>query len=214
MIQHHTFTVNPIQENSHLLWDETKQACIVDPGFSTPGEQQELDRFIADHGLTLTRCIHTHLHFDHLWGAPHIIARYGITPEAPSTDIQDLPHLMQGLIQKGSPLSEQILSIPFRPLPTSDTLQIGDTTLKILHVPGHTRGHVAFYSPADHLIATGDVLFAGGEMGRTDLWGGDYRQLITSIHTQLFTLPGDTHVLTGHGAPTTIEYERTHFMYS
>lgn len=213
MIQYHQFAVNPIQENSYLLWDETKQACVIDPGFSSPEETAQLDHFITEHGLTLTRCLHTHLHFDHLWGAPHIMEKYRVVPEASQVDIDDLPHLMQGLIESGSPFAQKILSIPFRALPETDAVAFGESTFRILHVPGHTRGHVAYYSPEDTLVATGDVLFEGGDMGRADLWGGDYRQLITSIRTQLFTLPGETRVLTGHGATTTIEHERTHFMY-
>lgn len=213
MIQYHSFTVNPISENSYLLWDETRHACIIDPGFSTPEEEQQLASFLQEQDLTLTRCLHTHLHFDHLWGTPHIIEQYGIPAEAPRTDIDDLPHLLHRLVEEGSPFGQQILSIPFTPLPESDAVTIGNSTFRILHVPGHTRGHVAYYSEADSLLLSGDVLFKGGDMGRADLWGGDYRQLITSIRTQLFTLPAETRVLTGHGDTSTIGYERDHFMY-
>lgn len=213
MLKYTIFTVNPVQENSYLLWDdETKEACIVDPGFCFPNEEHAFRDALAYNGLKLVRCIHTHLHFDHMLGASFITSEYGIPAEASPRDIIDLPHLTERLLGSNHPFSARIKNATFQKLPDTGTLTFGKTTLHILSVPGHTLGHVAFYAPKDNLVLTGDVLFKG-DIGRTDLYGGNYEQLISSIKEQLFMLPAETVVLPGHGDSTTIGIERDYFRY-
>ena len=214
MIQYKTFTFYLIEEHTYLLWDETGEACVVDAGMYRDEEREEFDRFLKDHHLRLTRAIHTHLHFDHFIGAKWIEETYGVKPEAPQIDIDNKIQLSSRHIQMQNEIGQVVVSTTLHPLPEEGgEVKFGNSTLKILSVPGHTPGHAAFYSREAGLVIAGDVLFRG-DIGRTDLWKGDYRQLLDSIHTRLFTLPSDTKVLPGHGPETTIGEERATFRYS
>ncbi|WP_297720327.1 MBL fold metallo-hydrolase [uncultured Porphyromonas sp.] len=207
MLQYKRFTVNMVQVNSYLLWDESKIACIVDPGFSNERERQMLCDFIELHQLQLERSLATHLHFDHVLGARFIEDHFGIITEAGKNEIVNVPSLDKQLVAFGIPQGEE--SFSFDPKPIKEPLRFGNTTLEILETPGHSPGHVSFYNSESGVLLCGDVLFKNG-MGRYDLWGGDYATLMNSI-SKLLQLPGETIVLPGHGLETSIQAERANF---
>lgn len=201
-------------ENSYLLWDESKNACIIDPGFSTQEEQSEFIKFVLDHQLNLTRCLCTHRHLDHIMGTAFIHHRWGIFPEYSTIELHEMPSLEDQCRGFGLPMSPNMgeaSGIPFQ-IENDGLIHFGQTSLHIIETPGHTPGHVTFYcDESDGTAFVGDVLFAGG-MGRTDLWGGDYDTLIKSITQTLFSkLPASTIICSGHGPTTTIGQEKKYF---
>ncbi|MEM9024960.1 MAG: MBL fold metallo-hydrolase [Bacteroidota bacterium] len=211
MITVHSFTFNPFAENTYVLADATKACIIIDPGCYTPEEEAQLAAYIADHGLKPERLLNTHCHIDHVFGNRFVADRYGLSLEIPP---EELPML------QAVPAISQVYQIPLRSespepqlsLHEGDTVRFGQSELKILFVPGHSPGHVAFYQPEDRFVVAGDVLFYGS-IGRTDLPGGDYDTLINSIRKQLLPLGDDVVVYPGHGEPTKIGFERRNNTY-
>lgn len=193
--------------NTFVLWDPaTHDAAIIDPGMIDSREIAEIDNFIADNHLNVTHLINTHLHLDHTFGNEHVKAKYGLPVEAGIDDAELGAYMKQqsqrfGLKYSGNPITID------RPLNDGDMIKIGNGTLQVLHVPGHSPGSVALYDAADGFVIAGDVLFRSS-IGRTDLPGGDYATLIKSINDKLMTLPDDTVVYPGHGPATKIAIER------
>lgn len=209
MLRYHKFTVNFVQVNSYLVWDETKLACLIDPGFSNPNEQRLFLDFIQEESLQLVRCICTHKHFDHILGGAFIEQHFGIPIEIPQAEIASLPDLTTQLKAFGMPFDGNAYSFEETPF-ESDTLSFGNTTFQVIETPGHSPGHISLYSVEDKALFCGDVLFKEG-MGRYDLWGASYEVLIDSIQNKLLKLPDDTIVFSGHGPETTIGAERKNF---
>lgn len=205
MIQIKKFIVNPLQENTYLLFDETKEAIVVDPGFYYEEEQQEIDDFIEKNKLKLVKIINTHCHFDHIIGVEYIRKKYQVPFCAHHADL----FWVQGLVEKGRSFGFNFNPVndPDCFINETDTINFGNSELMIFHVPGHSPGHLVFYSNSQEFILAGDVLFQGS-IGRTDLEQGDFNQLITNIKEKLFPLPDETVVYSGHGADTTIGYEK------
>lgn len=210
MLEYRRFTVNFVQVNSYLIWDETKLACLVDPGFSTPFEEKGFDDFLTENELQLERCICTHKHFDHVFGGAFIKQRYGIDIEVPEIEITGLPDLTAQFEAFGMPIDASALILKETPI-IGDSVSFGNTTFKLLETPGHSPGHLSFYSHDHQVVFCGDVLFKDG-MGRYDLWGASYEALMDSIKNKLFALPDETVVLPGHGPQTTIGAERMNFL--
>lgn len=210
MLHLQAFTVNPILEHPYLLWDDSLEAVLIDPGFDTDRSQEQLVSFVERKGLRLVRCLLTHAHFDHILGAAFVSERWQIPIEASPEEIGSLPSLSVQLAAFGMPqpdrLSEPEL-IPFRDSPVC----FGETTLRILPTPGHTAGGVSFYAADAAFLFTGDTLFAGG-YGRTDLWGRSEAMLLHSITEQLLPLPEETKVYPGHGPFTTIGREKPNYL--
>lgn len=211
MIQIKTFTVNSFGENCYLLYDDTKEAVIIDCGCSSPIEENEISAFITSHQLILKHHLCTHIHVDHLFGAPFIYKKYGLLPEADAKDIQQMPSIQQQAILFGLPRISEDISFGCE-LHARDCVKFGHSELHVLEVPGHSPGSVAFYAPTIKAVFVGDALFAGS-IGRTDFWGGSHEQLIRSIKEQLLTLPDETNVFPGHGPETTIAYEKIHNLF-
>lgn len=208
MLNYHRFIVNMVRVNSYLVWDEHERTClIIDPGFSTPSEENTLLRVLDEHKLQLTRCICTHLHFDHIWGAQFIYNNFGIPIEVPQPDIVQLPDFRRQMMAFGLPDIGDSTSYATLPLP--EFIRFGAIEMKVMHTPGHSPGHVCFYDECHGVLFSGDVLFQGG-YGRYDLWGGDQKTLMSSIQ-ELLALPPSTKVLPGHGEETTINAELLHF---
>lgn len=205
------FTFNPFQENTYLLFDETKEAVLIDAGCITGTEKAILKRFIDENGLVLKRLINTHLHLDHQFGNKFIFTTFGLKPEASAEDEYLLENVVAqaytfGLAvdEEAQPLGEYIIE--------NQELKFGNSSLKTIHVPGHSPGSMAFYSEKEGVLFAGDVLFHGS-IGRTDLPRGDYATLIQSITKKLLPLPDSTVVYCGHGPSTTIGYERKNNPY-
>ena len=208
MLKLKIFIFNPFQENTYLLWDDkTKEAVIIDPGVSDANEETELENFILTEKIKVKYLLNTHCHVDHIIGNAFVKEKYNCKFYTPQNDIPLLEQLPEqtekfGLNKKKSPLPDQYLS-------ENLTLTIGNINISMLFTPGHTPGEFCFYFEQEKICISGDVLFREG-IGRTDLWGGNYQTLITSIKEKLFTLPDDVIVYPGHGDKTTIGYEKIH----
>lgn len=199
------FVFNPVQENTYLLYDEKKNAVIIDCGSFGANEQQALADFIESNQLKLTRLLNTHLHFDHVLGNHFLFEKYGIKPE-----YNEIEEMMPGLKEASGTLLSPLKYTPVMAdhfIQDGDEIVAGDIRLKAIHTPGHSPGSLSFYSESANCIFTGDALFQES-IGRTDLWGGNYEQLINAIKTRILTLPEDTLVYPGHGPKTTVGYEK------
>lgn len=201
------FTFNAFQENTYVLYDETKECVIIDPGCSTGEEERRLVHFIEAKGLKPVRLIMTHGHVDHMLGNAFVANKYNLEVEIHEDEV---PVLMM------SPQIGRMYGFPVEPSPNpkpkyyikeADTLTFGNTTLKALLTPGHSPASISFYCEASNFVIGGDVLFRQS-IGRTDLPGGDFNTLINSIKTQLYPLGDDVKVFPGHGPDTTIGYEK------
>lgn len=211
MTYYHAFTFNFVGEQTYLLWDDTLEACIIDPGCFGLEEEKVLADFIEDRKLRPVRALCTHLHFDHYLGASFVEKRWGISLEAPALEIEALPSLEDQLKLFG--LGHLTVETPtLKPLHSKERLSFGETELEIRVVPGHSPGHLVFYEKTGGLLFSGDTLFNQG-IGRTDLWDGDYTTLIQAIRTQILPLPDHTIVLPGHGPSTTVGDEKVNNPY-
>jgi len=195
--------VTPFAQNCTLLWcEETKKAAVVDPG----GDLGSIQAMIAKNGLGVEKILLTHGHIDHVGGAAELAARLGVPIEGPQRqDAFWLDQLPSQCRLFGFPHVDALK--PAHWLEQGDTVSVGDLMLQVLHTPGHTPGHVAFFHPRSRMAIVGDVLFAGS-IGRTDFPRGDYDTLIRSIREKLWPLGDDVEFISGHGPLSTIGEER------
>lgn len=205
------FTFNPIQENTYLLYDETKECVIIDAGCFFPQEEQTLADFIENNGLKLKRVLNTHLHFDHAFGNAFLARHYAILPEAHVGDEFMIPTMPEQAKRFGFNYTVLTQNLGGH-LVEGDIIKFGNTELKAIHVPGHSPGSICFYNEKDGVLIAGDVLFLES-IGRTDLIQGDLGTLLDGITKKLLTLPEETKVYCGHGPSTTIGHEKTHNPY-
>jgi glyoxylase-like metal-dependent hydrolase (beta-lactamase superfamily II) len=201
----HRFTFNPFQENTYLLSDETGACAIVDPGCHNASEQSALTDYIAENKLEPVLLLNTHCHIDHVMGNAFVARRFGLSPRIHPLESTILSSAVQvglafGITVEPSPDAVDILT-------PGSTISFGKTTLEILFAPGHSPGSVCFHHAASGQLVGGDVIFRHS-IGRTDLPGGDYETLISSIRETLFKLPDTTVIHPGHGDSTTIGHEK------
>lgn len=199
------FVLNPFQENTYLLYDETGEAIIVDAGCYTTSEAAEVKRFTDENKLTVKYLVNTHCHIDHILGINALRDIYNVDcyahrEELPTLQMAPQHAMMFGLVIDTVPKVEKTID-------EGDELKFGNTTLKVIHTPGHTLGGVCLYSEKDKMLITGDTLFQGS-IGRTDLGGGSFDTIIHSITTKLLALPDDVMIFPGHGDSSTIGKER------
>ena len=197
-----TFPVGLFQCNCTILGDEvSREAIVVDPGDGLPQILQRLAR----HALTVKQILITHAHIDHIMGAQKLKE---ITGAPIFYNQQDLP-LVAMMDEQATWLGIEAPDVrpPDADLPDGQAVQFGGVSSQILTTPGHTQGSVCLYLREESLLLAGDTLFAGS-VGRTDLPGGNARQLIRSIHEKLLQLPDETVVIPGHGRSTTVQRER------
>jgi hydroxyacylglutathione hydrolase len=206
-----TFTFNPFQENTYLVFDETNETVIIDAGCLQAGEKQILTRFIEDNKLTLKRVLNTHLHLDHQFGNKFLFDTYGIAPEACIEDEFLLENVVAQARSYGFPVTEEAQPLGAYIIENQE-ITFGNSSLKAIHAPGHSPGSMVLYSEKDGVMFAGDVLFQGS-IGRTDLPKGDYASLILAITKKLLVLPDSTVVYCGHGPSTTIGYEKKNNPY-
>ena len=195
--------VTPFQQNCTLLWCEaTKRAVVIDPG----GDLPEVERAIKRAGVSVDKIWLTHGHVDHVAGASDLKTNLKVSIEGPHKD--DL-FLLQHVAETGCSYGMWNASnvTPDRWLEEGDQVQIGELTFNVLHCPGHSPGSIVYFNPVQRLAIVGDVLFAGS-IGRTDLPGGDYQQLIETIKDKLLPLGDDVAIISGHGPTSTIGHER------
>lgn len=205
MLQIQVFAFNPLQENTYVLYDETRECVIIDPGCYDVAEKYELTSFIEDAQLTVKMLLNTHGHVDHVLGNAFVKEKYKVKLYIHEKDEATLksvkvyaPHY--GFYQYDEAAVDGYLK-------EEEWISFGNQRLKVLFTPGHAPGHIVFYHEEQKVVIGGDVLFYNS-IGRTDLPGGDFNTLINSIHTKLFTLPDDVTVYPGHGPETTIGFEK------
>ena len=200
-------SVNPFGENMYILWDEAShEAVVIDPGMMREGEREMVTKFIDEHQLKVKHILLTHLHVDHITGARWLADKTGSDVCGSALDNplgQELPDQVEHFRIN---IEVEALTVD-RNLADGDTLQLGDEIIQVLHVPGHSPGGLAFYVPQSNLLFSGDTIF-NGSIGRTDLWGGDFAQLINSIREKILPLPDETVIASGHGPTTTVADEK------
>ena len=205
MLKIMTFVFNPFYENTYLVWeDESKEAAVIDPGYTTPEEEKKFDDFVSENNLSLKYMINTHGHIDHILGNAYTKNKYDVKYLAPEKDVFMINMLKQQGEQFNIPVNESPAADGF--ISEDDEIKLGATIGKFLFTPGHSPGEYCLYFADDKICFTGDVLFREG-IGRYDLWGGDEKILIESIKTKLLTLPDDVGIYPGHGDPSTIMHE-------
>ncbi len=204
MIEVVKMVLGPVETNAYLIADpETKEAVVIDPAWSGSIIVNEARK----RGWQITQIWLTHAHFDHIGGVAEIIGEMNPAPQV-ALHPEDLPlWKMQG----GAPLFGMRIDTGPEPrllLRHGQKLKLGSYEAEVRHAPGHTRGHVVYYLAKANVCFCGDVIFQGS-IGRTDLPGGDFEQLIKSIHEQVLSLPDGTRLLSGHGPETLVGIERT-----
>lgn len=205
MIKVHQLTYSPFAENTYVLTDEESQAVIIDPGMYGSDEEAHFDAFVKERELKPVALWLTHAHLDHVFGVNFVCQRYGLTPLV-NKEERYLYENAQTFAQNYG-LDMKALVEPKYTIDGDDSLKFGGQQISLLFAPGHSPGSICFYSSEQNWLIGGDVLFQGS-IGRTDLPGGDFDTLINSIKTQLFELPGETRVYSGHGPATTIAVEK------
>ena len=199
------FTFNAFQENTYIIYAANGEAIIVDPGCSSTTENNALLHFVTQHNLKVVQLINTHCHLDHILGNQLIASTYGLELFLHPNEEQMLILSPQAAKMYGVQLNAYKGPLHF--LSGGDVIKLGENELKVLDAPGHSPGSICLYSQAGGFIIAGDVLFRES-IGRTDLPGGNHKVLIESIQTQLFTLPDNVVVYSGHGTTTTIGHEK------
>ena len=201
---HETLVVGPLRCNCSIFGDEeTREAIVIDPGDNIA----EIEAILAKHGLRVKAIVITHAHLDHIGGAAKLKAGTGAPVYMNERDQELYDHIDTQAEWMGVPVPERTeIDTKAR---DADILQLGAAAFHVLLTPGHTQGSLCVWIPGERKLISGDTLFRE-TIGRTDLPGGDSRQILRSIHEKLLPLPDETAVYPGHGAPTTIGHERRH----
>ena len=204
-----SFVVSPFAENTYVL-SAGGEAALVDPGTATREERRLVEDYLEAEGLTVRHLLLTHGHLDHVFGCAHFARTLGGAAEHGGWQM----HPADGPLLQNAAVQGETFGVRVDPPPPAahdladgDTLAVGGVALRVVHVPGHSPGSVAFYDEAGGQLVGGDVLFQGS-IGRTDLWQGDLDTLLASIRDRVLTLPDDTAVHSGHGPATTVGAER------
>lgn len=201
-----SFTFNPFQENTYVIYDDTRECAIIDPGCYTPAEQKRLSDFITSRQLKVVKLLNTHAHLDHVFGNKYVAETYNVGVEIHRGELIILQNVSAVAQRYGLPPCEPSPE-PSVFLEPGQTISFGNTELDIFFTPGHSPASLCFYNKKDQILIAGDVLFERS-IGRTDLPGGNYETLMQSIVTQLLPLPDEVKVYPGHGEPTSIGAER------
>ena len=205
MFYFHSFTFNPYQENTYVLWDDTQECVIIDPGCYTATEQATLREFIEEKGLKVVKLLNTHGHIDHMLGNDFVVMTWQVPFATHEIVVQELEASLQygpmfGINPQPSPNPTEFLK-------EGDTVHFGETKLEVFFTPGHSPGHISFFHRESEQLFSGDVLFQGS-IGRVDLPGGSMDILMDSIIQKLLPLGDAVTVYPGHGPETTLGNEK------
>ncbi len=205
MLEVTAFTFNPFQENTYVLTNEKKECWIIDPGMHGADEDRVLFSFIAENGLLPQQVINTHAHIDHVLGIDAVKQKYKVPFGM---------HLLEQPVLANAKGSAMLFGLQLGAIPVVDfyieeggKLQLGEDELEVRLAPGHSPGSIIFYYEPGKWVISGDVLF-NGSVGRSDLPGGNHEILMQSIAQQMYTLPDETKVYSGHGPATYIGHEK------
>lgn len=203
-LKYQIIPVTPFQQNCSLLWcDETMTGAVVDAG----GDLHLIKAAIAQQGIILEKLLVTHGHLDHVGAVYELQQETQLPIEGPHEE--DL-FWINMMTQQAQMMRFPTNAKPFtsdRYLKQGDSITVGNEVLEVRHCPGHTPGHVVFYSESAKLLVAGDVLF-NGSIGRTDFPRGDFETLKSAIKRELWTLPEEVEFIPGHGPMSTIGHER------
>ncbi len=196
--------VTPFEQNCSLvICEQSKKAAIVDPG----GDVARILSIVAQQGVEVDKVILTHGHLDHVGGTQEIARALNVPVIGPEKeDLFWLEQLESQSQMFGFPLTESFQ--PSKWLQEGEIVEVGEIQLQVLHIPGHTPGHIALFDAQSRQVIVGDILFNGG-IGRFDFPRGNQAQLLSGIKEKLLTLPADTVVYPGHGPTTTIGVEKS-----
>ena len=205
MINLKKFTFNPYQENTYILFDETGDCVIIDPGMYDGAEQNQLVNFIKETNLKPVLLLNTHCHIDHVLGNKFVFDQWGLKPQFHKGELFVLQSVASYAPQMG--MRYELSPEPEVFLEETGIISFGSSELELIFAPGHSPAHLCFYAKNENFLIGGDVLFYRS-IGRTDLPGGNHQQLIDSIINNVFQLPDNCEVFPGHGPSTTIGFEK------
>ncbi|MCD4746439.1 MAG: MBL fold metallo-hydrolase [Bacteroidales bacterium] len=210
MIKIKYFFFNAFQVNTFILYDETKECVIIDPGCYEESEESALSDFIEKEGLKPVKLLNTHCHIDHILGNNFICKKYNLKPEIHKAGLLFLNSSEEHASMYGFKMDKAIEPDKF--IAEGDIIKFGTSELYVIYTPGHADGSVCFINKKQKFVIVGDVLFKES-IGRTDFPTGDYNLLINSIKNKLYILDDDFIVYTGHGPETSIGYEKQNNLY-
>lgn len=207
MLHIQRFVFNFASENTYILYNDSKNAWIIDPGNMNEQETHVISNFITENKLNIQKILLTHAHIDHVLGLQWAFDTYKV----PVILHKDDQEVLDMLSASGARFGFQVPAVTVETtyVNEGDELDLDGEKFKIYHVPGHSPGSVVYHNDERKFMISGDVLFEGS-IGRTDLYKGNYEQLIDGIKTKLFILDDETQVFSGHGNSTTIGFEKQH----
>ncbi|OCA70658.1 MBL fold hydrolase [Chryseobacterium artocarpi] len=205
MLQIQGFVFNFASENTYVLYNENKNAWLIDPGNMSEQETNAIDQFIKEKGLKIEKILLTHAHIDHVLGLQWAFDTFKVPVYLHKEDQEVLDMLQASGMRFGFPVEPVKVDTIY--INEGEELALDGEKFNIYHVPGHSPGSVVYHNENQKFMISGDVLFEGS-IGRTDLYKGNYEQLIDGIKTKLFVLDPDTQVFSGHGNPTSIGFEK------
>jgi len=200
-----SFEFSPIQENTYIVSNEFGECIIIDPGCYFDEEKDELSAYISKTGLKPQMLLNTHCHLDHVFGNKFIAETYNLTLSIHENEKKVLDFAPASGLMYNLPFDNYNGEITY--LEAGNKLKLGEDKVKILFTPGHSPGSLSFYCEEQNFVISGDTLFRRS-IGRTDLPGGDHAQLLSSIRKELFSLPAETIIYSGHGPQTTVGEEK------
>jgi len=200
-----SFVFNPFYENTYVLWDETREGIVIDPGCYEDYERKELMDFIQKENLNIKAIVNTHCHIDHVLGNYYLKETLGCPLWIPQ-DEREIYHAVVAYAPQWG-VHNYTEAEADRLLTDTDKIEFGNTVLSTIYCPGHSPGHLVFNNESEKRAIGGDVLFRQS-IGRTDLPGGNHDQLLENIKTRIYTLPEETEVFPGHGPSTTVGFEK------
>lgn len=193
--------VGPLDVNCYIIWDSKKRGVVIDAG----GDADRLKSLIDEESLDIRYLLNTHGHFDHIGGITELKDHLGV----PFGIHREDHFQLKEAVEHGRFHGLEVASTPVADMALEDGMAVevsDELVIDVIHTPGHTKGGVCFYLKDSGILITGDTLFAGS-VGRTDLPGGDYNELMDSLKDKLMSLPGDVSIYPGHGPASTIDME-------
>jgi hydroxyacylglutathione hydrolase len=207
MLQIQAFVFNFASENTYILYNENKKAWLIDPGNMNDQETRIIQEFITKNALQIEKILLTHAHIDHVLGLQWAVDTYKVPITMHRDDKEVLDMFQISGMRFGMQLNPIHADIEY--INEGDEISLDGEKFKIYHIPGHSPGSIVFHHENQQFMISGDVLFEGS-IGRTDLYKGNYEQLIEGIRNKLFILDDRTQVFSGHGNPTSIGFEKQH----
>lgn len=207
MLHVKSFAFNPFSENTYIIYNDEKEAFLIDPGNMPEAETETLNNCINTNDLKIINILLTHAHIDHIIGLQWAYDTFDVPVLIHSEEMEILDRA--SFTAKNYGFFFPAFKGELQHIKEGETQTLGSETIKIYDVPGHSPGSVAFYNQNNGFVISGDALFMMS-IGRTDLYKGDDDQLISSIKSKLLTLPENTKVYCGHGEPTNIGFEKEH----